>query len=256
MMAGFAELRSEREIRLPHHEDDAQASRRAWAAMVLHQVRQPLTVIAGYGRLMQRRGTYDAQTMSQLIGATQRLGRIMDELLDVARLDADEGTLHWAPVDLVAVAQVHVDGARAITDQHTVRLMTNGRPVMGWWDAERVGDVLSNLLGNAIKYAPDGGEIDCRIQGGGVEARVSVSDRGLGIPPAALPLLFAPFQRAENAVESGVEGVGLGLFIARTVVEAHGGRIWAESKLGHGSTFTFTLPYQPGRVMLPRTLPH
>ena len=113
-------------------------------------------------------------------------------------------------------------------------------PVVGQWDRDRLGQVLDNLLGNAVKYTPAGSEIRVRIEAGRHEARLRVADQGPGIPAAVLPQLFERFYRGEHADETG--GLGLGLYISRMLVDAHGGRIWAASAPGAGSTFTVSLP--------------
>ena len=106
--------------------------------------------------------------------------------------------------------------------------------------------MLQNLQTNAIKYTPCGGEVRVRVEDLGRQARVSVADQGIGIAPAALLRLFGRFYRTEAAAASGATGLGVGLYIAKSLVEAHGGQIWVESGgEGHGTTFTFTLPYEP-----------
>jgi signal transduction histidine kinase len=116
--------------------------------------------------------------------------------------------------------------------------------LVGNWDGDRLRQVLLNLLGNAMRYSPEGGTIVVRVndEHAALAARVAVSDQGVGIPPEDQARLFSRFYRAEATLSAG-EGLGLGLYISRSLVEAHGGRIWAESEPGRGSTFTFTLPY-------------
>jgi signal transduction histidine kinase len=218
-----------------------------WTAVVLHELRQPLTAVVGYARLMQRRGRYDAHALESIVEQTHRLRHLVDELLDVASLEAGQIALRPTAVDLVALASTQVTQAQGLTAHHTLRLETPGRPLVGCWDPHRLGQVLANLLANAIKYAPGGGEIRCRLEDAGGEARVAIVDQGLGIPATALPQLFEPFYRAESAVASGIPGFGLGLYLTRRLVEAHGGRIAVESAVGQGSTFTVTLPYQGAR---------
>jgi signal transduction histidine kinase len=115
-------------------------------------------------------------------------------------------------------------------------------PVVGTWDRDRLGQVLDNLLGNAVKYSPQGKEIVVRVAIVDGEARLCVRDQGDGIPAATLPSLFERFFRADNA--GSASGLGLGLYIARMLVEAHGGRIWATSEPGEGSVFTIALPLE------------
>ena len=116
-------------------------------------------------------------------------------------------------------------------------------PVVGCWDPDRLGQVLDNLLGNAVKYSARGEEVTIQVAALDGEARLQVTDRGAGIPPEVLPRLFERFYRADHT--GGSSGLGLGLYIARMLVEAHGGRIWAESEVGRGSAFTIALPLHP-----------
>ena len=141
-------------------------------------------------------------------------------------------------------AQACAEEAQATSGEHTIRVEAPDGPLEGIWDRDRLAQIFRNLLGNAIKYSPDGGEIVLRIEDRGDRAELSIRDHGLGIEAAALPKLFDRLYRAESST-GGVKGIGLGLYITRELVEAHGGRIWAESEgPGHGSTFRFTLPYR------------
>jgi signal transduction histidine kinase len=111
--------------------------------------------------------------------------------------------------------------------------------VVGEWDRDRLGQVVANLLENTSKYGSGEGEVVVRVEDGGDVVRLAVTDRGPGIAPEHLPRLFDRFYRADA---TGAGGLGLGLYISRMLVEAHGGKIWAESEVGQGSTFTVSLP--------------
>ena len=113
-------------------------------------------------------------------------------------------------------------------------------PIVGLWDRDRLGQVLDNLIGNAIKYSPEGGEIVIRVEATDAEGRVSIEDHGIGIAGDVLPRLFERFYQGQDPGVS--TGLGLGLYISRMLVESHGGRIWAESQPGQGSTFVIALP--------------
>jgi signal transduction histidine kinase len=215
-----------------------------WTAVVAHELRQPITAVAGYVQLMQRRGTYDAHTLEQILEAAQRLEHMVDDLLNVSNLVAGRFALRRAHVDLLAIATGCLAQAQALGDRHNLRLESPGRPLVGCWDADRIAQVLTNLLLNAIKYTPDGTELICRVADAGVEARVAVVDRGPGIPATDLPHLFEPFYRTDRALESDAPGFGLGLYLSKALVEAHGGRMWVDSIVGQGSTFAFALPYE------------
>jgi signal transduction histidine kinase len=215
-----------------------------WTAIVLHELRQPLTRLTGYAQLMRRRATYDPHALESILRETQRLRHLVDDRLDVASLAAGRLPLRPGAVDLVALAETQVEQAQALSARHTLRLEAPERPLVGWWDPHRLGQVLANLLENAIKYSPAGGEILCRVEHAGAGARMAVVDHGLGIPAATLPRLFELFYRTESGVASGIPGFGLGLYLTKLLVEAHRGCIAVESEVGQGSTFTVSLPYQ------------
>ena len=215
---------------------------RDFLSMITHELRNPLTSLKGYAQLMQRRAVYDQRGMEVIVSQSNLLERLIDDLRDVARLNSRRLELDRTEVDLVALAHRSVEQAQAVVKGHRLLLETPGHPLIGWWDGDRLAQILQNLLSNAIKYSPDGGDILLRIEDRGFEARVSVSDTGIGIIPEALPQLFGRFYRAEGALTLGVQGLGLGLYITRGLIEAHGGRIWVDSEVGKGSTFIFTLP--------------
>ena len=136
-----------------------------------------------------------------------------------------------------------IEQAQTTTATHRLHVeMPNDLPP-AIWDADRVTQVLGNLLLNAIQYTPAGGDVDVRVENSGEAVCVRVTDAGMGIPPEALPRIFEPFYRAANAREGSARGMGLGLPISRALVEAHGGTITVESVLGTGTTFTVMLPY-------------
>jgi len=216
---------------------------RDFISMITHELRNPLTSLKGYAQLMQRRAKYDGRGMEVIVSQSNLLERLVDDLRDVARLDSRRLELDRSEIDLVALARRSVEQARAMIGGHQLRADLPDRPLIGWWDGDRLAQVMLNLLSNAIKYSPDGGDICLRVEDRGDEARVSVSDQGIGIIPEALPQLFGRFYRAEGALTLGVQGLGLGLYITKGLIEAHGGQIWVETEVNKGSTFVFTLPY-------------
>jgi PAS domain S-box-containing protein len=214
--------------------------------MVTHDLKTPLTSIKGLAQLMLRRQEYSASSLATIVGQSNHLERLINDLLDVARLEAGRLDLQIAPVDLGALVQQAVNQAQAMTSRHTIRAEITEQPIIHEWDGGRLGQVLQNLLTNAIKYSPDGGDILVRVEDDPSrrEARLVVSDAGIGMPPEALPRLFSRFYRVDESLTSG-DGLGLGLYICRSLVEAHGGRIEVESAPGCGSSFTVRLPYTP-----------
>jgi PAS domain S-box-containing protein len=211
-------------------------------ANVSHELRNPLAAIRGYVQLMQRRNAYDQQATEIIVSQTGQLDRMIGDLLDAARLGAGRLQLLPEPVDLVALVQATVAQAQGQTELHRLRVEAPARPLIGSWDPGRLEQVLQNLLSNAVKYSPNGGEVLISVRDLGDQAQVAVTDAGAGIPRELLPKLFGRFYRTEAARRSAVKGVGVGLYIAKSLVEAHGGQIVAESTLGHGSTFRFTVP--------------
>jgi two-component system, OmpR family, sensor histidine kinase VicK len=211
-------------------------------AMVTHDLSGPLTVLRSRAQLMQRRQTYDEQAMAAIVAQTEVMARLVQDLSDVLRLEAGRLELRSERVDLVALAREYA--AASASDRHALRVEAPAGPVVGDWDPERLGQVFQNLIGNAIKYSPAGTEVVVRVEPREGEALVAVSDRGPGIAECHLPRLFERFYRAETGTQ--LPGLGLGLYIARMLVDAHGGRIWAESEVGKGSTFFVALPNEAG----------
>jgi len=215
---------------------------REFIAMVTHELRTPLTAISGYAQLLRRRQAYSESAVDAILRQVQNQERLLQDLLDAARVETRRLELQRSAVDLTALVQACVDQLRSVTPACAVRVEAPARAVKGWWDRGRVEQVLNNLLSNAAKHSPDGCDIEVRVEVLETEARVSVRDRGLGIAPEVLPRLFERFYRVESTA-GRVSGLGVGLYIARSFVEAHGGQMWAESAgPGQGSTCTFTLP--------------
>lgn len=193
---------------------------------------------------MRRRGAYSEQATERIEAQVGLLERLIGDLSDVAGLQARRLELLPRRVDLGVLVRDCVDQVRRQDTSHVVQVAVPAGALEGTWDPERLSQVLQNLLANAIKYSPDGGTVAVTVEDLGDRAQVSIRDMGLGIPPEALPRLFDQFYRVEE--HRGAPGLGLGLYIARSLIEAHGGRIRAESEgPGQGSTFLFTLPYEP-----------
>jgi signal transduction histidine kinase len=164
----------------------------------------------------------------------------VEDLLLASRIAADQPIdLRLEPVDLVTEVQVAA-GQRRL-EREPIGVEAPDDPVVVRADRQRIGQVLANLLTNAVKYSPAGSAITVRVVRGDGEARIEVIDAGVGIPPEALPHLFDRFYRVE-ATATSAPGVGLGLYITRRIVEAHGGTIEVASTPGSGSTFTVRLP--------------
>lgn len=235
-------------------EDDlhyALRTRDEFLASVAHELKTPLTSIKGYSQLLERalsdgRADPDAlrASLSRIDLATTRMNSSVDELLELARSQLG-GTpdLVRATVDLVELARDVAREVGGTSTRHTVRVDAPDRGIVGQWDRARIERVLQNLLSNALKYSPDGGEVLLRLRTDGGTAIIEVSDRGIGIPAADLDRIFVRFYRGSN-VTGRISGTGIGLTLVRQIVEQHGGSVAVESEPGRGTTFRVSLPLQ------------
>ena len=212
-----------------------------------HELKTPLTAVKGFTQLLQRRmsavpdGEGYRKMLSTIDGQVDRLVRLVDRLLDVSRAQAGRLQLRIEPVDLAALVRQQVQLAQVKTDRHRL-VVELGEGITGLWDRGYLEQVVGNLLENAIQYSPKGGQIRIALQKEVGVARLVVADSGIGMSPATLEKLFQRHYRAAEAREVRVDGMGLGLYLCREIVTAHGGRIWAESEQGKGSIFTVELP--------------
>jgi len=174
--------------------------------------------------------------------AAHRANRLISDLLDVAKIQAGGMAVEPAPIDVPSLVQEAVDAATPLASAkqlHVDRVIsTEFRQVCA--DRDRVLQVFGNLLGNAIKFTPSGGQITITADAEETQAHFCVSDTGPGIPPEHVPHVFDRYWQAKSTAKLGT---GLGLSIAKGIVEAHRGRIWVESEPGKGASFNFTLPY-------------
>ena len=230
---------------------DAEAANRAkdeFIAMISHELRTPLGAILIWAQLL-RAEELDAAATSRAVGmierSTKTLAQLIDDLLDVSRIIAGKLTFEARPVDLRYVVEAALDAAQAAAQSKGVgveRVIEPGVPPIHG-DAGRLQQVVGNLLANAIKFTPDGGRIETTLERSGSRARIRVRDTGSGIRPEFLPFIFERFRQADTTSTRKQKGLGLGLAIARHIVEMHGGSIEAASGgEGQGSTFTVTLP--------------
>jgi signal transduction histidine kinase len=164
------------------------------------------------------------------------------DLRDLSQIDLRRLTLRRKPVDLPALVRDIVERSAELTKDHAVSVHIRGEIPTLELDPDRIEQVVVNLLSNAAKYSDAGCPIEVQITVAESDVEVAMTNRGPGIPPGELPAIFTRFYRAERDQGGGVPGLGLGLYIAKGLVEAHGGRIWAESLPGETTTFRFTLP--------------
>lgn len=210
-----------------------------------HDLKTPLTTLVATAELLERRARRDPaapadlRRIQRLVGEAIRLKNLVLELLDASRVEQGQIIGSREPVDLAALAREVC--ARQPSPIHQFVVAADD-PVIGEWDRTRIAQLLENLVENAAKYSPDGGEVRVTVRREGADAHLAVTDRGIGIPAADLPRLFDRFHRGTNVDDRRFSGMGLGLYICRGIVEQHGGQIAAISTPGEGATFRVRLP--------------
>lgn len=214
-----------------------------------HELKTPLTSLKGLAQVTRRRlaqnGQPEAAYLEKMERAIGRVEILVNDLVDVARVDSGKLTLRFErESDLAALCQQVVDEQIAASERDVTLELPKQQQIELELDPDRISQVLTNLIANALKFSPPEAAVLVTVALAGDEAVISVRDHGLGIPPEQLPHIFERFYQAPNiTVQSGSKiGLGLGLFISHEIVERHGGRLWAESTPGKGSTFAFTLP--------------
>lgn len=218
-------------------------------SIAAHELRTPLTTISLYSEVLATREVAPAQRtryLNTIFEQTQQLTKIIDDMLDLARLEAGRGLeISSEPVDIEALVHEVVKPFAELDELHRFQLEGLEQLAAVAGDPMRLTQVLRNILSNAVKYSPDGGAIIIRGRNLADFVEISVQDEGIGMTPEQQAQLFEKFYRAHTS-SSGPRGTGLGLAICRLIVEGHGGEIWAQSKEGVGSTFTFTAPILAG----------
>ncbi len=239
-------------------------------SLVAHELRNPLTTIKGYTQMTQRQlkkaGITSIQTryLDTIIEQAERMARLVEDLLDLSKIEAGRFELRCKECDLAALTKRTLEFFQTSTATHQLSLTFFPSPdhalFTGWYDSDRLAQVVNNLLSNAIKYSPQGGPIEVRLQrqtltqislptasqpnDSQLEAiHFSVKDQGIGIPLSQQGNLFERFYRALNSQESGLPGLGLGLHISSQIIAQHQGQMWLESAgENQGSTFHFWVP--------------
>lgn len=233
--------------RLYRAAQDAVRARDEMLRVVSHDLRNPIgTVVMGASLLLDEpheelRDGPAGRTLRTIRRSAERANRMIEDLLDVSRIEAGRLVVEPSPQPLVPLLEEAVEAHRYLVQEKGIELRWRPGDSRPWAlaDRDRVLQIAGNLLGNAIKFTPEGGRIEVGLETGGGEVRCSVADTGPGIPAEHLPHLFDRFWQASRTDR---RGLGLGLAITRGLVEAHGGRVWVESEVGVGSTFWFTLP--------------
>ncbi|MGA9139959.1 MAG: ATP-binding protein [Methanocella sp.] len=217
--------------------------------LLSHELRTPLTTIKGYADLLQDGvlGTLNDEQrdkLSRISAGVDRLTRIVDNLSDLSSIASKKYIVDIIPVSLIDLINEVVKGMAFLAESKGIDIATDvplNLPIV-YVDRARIMQVVLNILNNAIKYTPSGGHVTIRASDEGDHVLVSVHDTGIGIPRRDLENIFSGFYHSGYKLSYEYKGAGLGLALSRGIVESHGGRIWAESEVGKGSTFYFTLP--------------
>ena len=250
-------LASEREARA-----EAEVANRAkdeFLSVLSHELRTPLTPILGFTQMLRRGSVTPAQSalaLETIEHSARAQTRLVGDLLDVSRILADKLPLELALTELLPLVEAAVAAARPAANAKQIELTAALDPAIGpvLGDSDRLQQVIANLLGNAIKFTPDGGRVNVQLSRDRETARLIVSDTGVGIPPDFLPRIFERFSQADASTTRRHGGLGLGLAIAAHIVERHGGTLTAESGgVGLGAAFTVRLPLA---LTLPASVPH
>jgi signal transduction histidine kinase len=215
---------------------------------VSHELRTPLTHIKGFvdNMLDGVGGKISAKQEDYLLRVEEncdRLIRLINDLLDLSRIESGKMALQLEPLRLRPILEEAVDGMQSVTNQKGIFVnLDSPSDVVAWVDTDKMKQILTNLLDNAVKYTEHGGHIRVSVTTPSKhEVQVCIEDTGVGIPDTDMNLIFDRFHRATNPKSGSVGGIGLGLPIVRNLVELHGGRIWARSEVGKGSRFYLTL---------------
>jgi signal transduction histidine kinase len=230
------------------HIAELEQMKREFLLLASHELRSPLAVARGYAAML-RDGSLGpppesfAHALRVLEAKLGEIGALVDDMLETARLETGNLDLARREVDLREVVQTAVEQVRPVVgERHQLEVELPGRPVLVRGDGERLRRIAVNLLDNAVKYSPSGGEVRCAVDVRGHQAAIRVRDHGIGIADDAQARMFQRFGRIVTAENSGIPGTGLGLYLCRELARAHGGDITVESRKGEGSTFTVTLP--------------
>ena len=219
-------------------------------ATVSHELRTPLAAVHGAAKTLLREDVdlghdVSRQLLTLVSEQSDRLAQMVDDILLASRLESPELELTMERVDVAGLAEQVIAGARMHAGEHmTFALVAPRSPQLVAADRDKLRQVLTNLIGNAVKYSPAGGRVEVSARAEGSHVELAVRDEGLGIAPSEQRLIFEKFYRADPTMTRGVSGSGLGLYISRELVQRMGGTITVESQLGEGSTFVVRLPLQ------------
>ena len=238
-----------------------------FVSVVSHELRTPLTAIKGYTQHLARRierrlrklradtqdtvpatelpESYDLRSLNIVQSQTEHLERLVNDLLDLSEVQWGHLNLHCETFYLADLLTESVRSVQASAEQHHISLEIKARDTIVYADRARIGQVVGNILDNAVKYSPNGGQVSVFLQEQEDDYIVSISDQGMGVSPEQFDHIFERFYRVHNTASQHFSGIGLGLYVAKAIIDRHGGNIWLSSNQGTGSIFHFTLPRVP-----------
>ena len=238
-----------------------------FVSVVSHELRTPLTSIKGFTQHLIRRidrrlrkahqeqnniasagdlpESYDLRSLHIVQSQTEHLERLVNDLLDLSRVQWGNLNLQYTSFFLADMLAECVHSAQVSADQHTIYLDIQVQDTKILADQTRIGQVIGNILDNAVKYSPNGGQVTVQLGDLDGDYLVNITDQGIGINPVYLDHIFERFYRLRNSASRQYSGIGLGLYVTRAIIERHGGRIWVTNNQGVGCTFSFTLPRTP-----------
>lgn len=219
--------------------------REQWTSLITHDLRQPITSIIGFASVLADHPDLPGHLRAKvvhIVAAARRLGRMTADLLEASRLESNQLALERQPADVRRLVEEVIERLAVEMQDHPVRVDARGSLPLVDLDPERFEQVLGNLFSNAAKYSPPGSPVLVRLERTGDEVVIGVTNENIGLTAEELGTIFERYQRSDLARRSRIRGMGLGLYIARGLVEAHGGRIWAETEPGRSVTFRVALP--------------
>ncbi len=243
------------ELVLAHqHAEEAVRMRDRFLSIAAHELKTPLTSLVGYTQMLQRRlphlGDTDPRALralSLILSQGQRLARLIDTVLEVTRITTGHLTLYRSRIDIAQLATQIVDEVQMMHERRVIRVSVPRQPCWIDGDSVRLEQVLVNLLQNAIKYSPNGGDVMLRVTCETHNAVIAVTDQGIGIPATAIDHIFERFYRGDHRDAGAIVGMGIGLSVVHEIVTLHGGSVAVESAEGTGSTFRIRLPLANNR---------
>lgn len=226
------------------------AERREFVANVSHELRTPLTTMRSYLEALSEGALHDNELAPRFLSVTQyeteRMIRLVNDLLDLSKMDSRNYEINANWVDFVKFFNHIIDRFEMMKERDiTFKRLLPNKSIFVELDEDKITQVIDNIISNALKYSPDGGQVTFRLKELDGKVEVSISDQGIGIPKDNIDRVFQRFYRVDRARTRQLGGTGLGLAIAKEMISAQGGEIWAKSKEGKGTTILFTLPYDP-----------